>query len=311
MKTVRLAIEDFMGSDEIASSARSTRRGYSVVLGRLAEEIGEKTPIAQLSRSHVDGTLSQVRGIVTEATMNSYRAALRKFGTWIVVNGYSKTNPTLHLKNGKAVNDVRKRKPIVRDQATRLIEVAYATHPRDGITALILLSTGLRDSEVVGLRWRDVDFANRVFVAYRPKVKDWHRAPWSDQLAEAMEKWRALYEERHGAVQPDWHVVPALGYRSASGIQRMNPDWPMEPTRMQTELGRRVKRWLRAVGETDLRGRASHTLRRTAATLAYEAGGVDVAQSLLGHESPAMTMKYIGLDVRAEKLRDVMRGFSI
>lgn len=306
------AVEEFMISDEMASLADSTRSRSRMVLRELSTVVGQSTSIAALGRRDVDATVMHWRGEVTDASLNAYRTDLRRFGKWLAANRYVKADPAAHLHNTKTKTQASKRKPIDGGQAALLVKVAEARHPRDGMTALIMLSTGLRDSEVCGLQWRYVDYEAATFTAWRPKLRDWHTAPWSSQLAEAMAEWRRLTIERHGPIQPGWHVVPALAHRHISGMFRMDPEWPMVPTNKQTQLRSRVKRWLIAVGETDLHGRASHTLRRTAANLLIESGGdIRDAQTMLGHASVSMTENYLDVNIARAKLAERVKGFRL
>ena len=281
----------------------------------LLKEIAPTEPIARLDRRHFDATLNQVRGRVEISSLNAYKVDLRRFGKWLAANGYTKSDHAAHLKNVKTKTAASKRKPISAEQASMLLKLAEQQHPEDGMTALIMLMTGMRESEVAGLRWRDTDFTHQKFEAHRPKRRDWHHAFWPPQLIEAMENWKALFESKHGAIDPNWFVVPARAHKAhyhGTGSSRMNPEWPMVPNRRQTHIGDRVKDLLRGVGETDLKGRASHTLRRTAGNLLRESGAdMREVQCFYGHSTMAQSEEYLDVNPEREKLAARLRGFRI
>jgi integrase/recombinase XerC len=317
MHTVSLAMKEFMGSDEVRRRAPATRKKQALVLRLLlTREVGltGSDPIARLGRSHIDAALNVARDRkVQESTLNTYRSDLRRFGGWLLSCRYVKTDPTAHLRNVRTSTPKSKRKPISGEQAHQVVSVAEQIHPRDGMTAMLMLTTGLRASEVVGLTWADIDLSAHSGVAYRPKQRDQHLLHLSRQLCLALEKWQRVYEERHGPIEPCWYIVPALAHRAEGGTPRhMSPDWPMTPTSRQSDPGQRVKVWLAAVGETDLVGRASHTMRRTAANLLHQSG-VDTrtVQTFLGHRSVAMTELYLDIDAAQDKLRNTLQGFEI
>lgn len=249
---------------------------------------------------------------VEESSLNTYKTDLRRFGDWLAHRKYVRDNPSAHLRNVPAKTPQAKRKPINKNQASLLIKIATETHPRDGMTAMLMLLTGMRESEIVGLRWGMINWESDVIVFPRPKQKDAeHTAFITPQLREGLEKWRAFFEERHGEIQDDWFVVPALAHREdRPGFLGMNPDWPMVPTNKQQNIGsKRVKGWLKAVGEKNLHGRASHTLRRTAANLLLASGAtMREVQEFLGHKSIRETELYLDIDVARDGLRRHMQN---
>lgn len=317
MHTVSLALKEFMNSDEVRRLARSSVVKQGVALRLLLADgtgLTARDPIARLSRAHIDAALNQARSRgVQVSTLNSYRTDLRRLGSWLLDLRYVKADPTRHLKYVSTRTAKSKRKPISAHKAHLLVEAAQRIHPRDGMTALLMLTTGLRDSEVMSLTWSDLDLTTASGAAYRGKQRDYHTLHLSRQLVIALEKWQGYIEERHGPIEGSWYVVPALSQGSLPGTPpAMNPEWPMVPTKRQGTASERAKMWLRAVGETDLKGRASHTLRRTAANILYQrTGDIRTVQTFLGHASVAMTEMYLDIDAAQDQLRNRMADFEI
>lgn len=298
------AIEEFYRSDECARAATGTMRHRVRALRVLVEVCSRKMPVARLSRAHIDEVLSIARDGCSESSLNMYRSALRVFCKWAVDSDYLKRDVSSHMKFVTGVTEPGKRKPVSADQITQMFKLADERHPRDGISVRVLAFTALRESEVCALRWRDCDFDRRRFSAPRRKVNDRLIVPWDPQLAEAMAEWRAYVLELHGAVQPDWYVLPAL---KVGGAHKMNREWPMDPTRSVGRLYPIVKRLLRRIGEPDLDGRGVHVLRRSAATmLLAKTGDIRTVQRLLGHSKVTTTEVYLDVDAETARLEAAM-----
>jgi integrase len=313
-RTLSLCVAEFQGTTGERDRAASTRQRRALVLGRLLDIAGPGLQVSKLTRRHFDATLNTFRDSIKDSSMNAYKTDLRKFARWLHVEEYSKFDLAAHIINKKSSTPAYKKFPITALQAEELLTHTASIHPRDGITAHLMLSTGMRASEVVGLEWGTVDFRNAIAETYRPKTLDWHNAYLTTELMEDLEKWRSYYEQRHGRIQPTWYVVPALAHKcEGPGFYRMDPTWPMVPTKKQNSIGSRVKGWLAAVGETDLRGRAAHTLRRTAGDLLLEVEGVDIrdVQEFFGHKSVGQTEQYLNKRVAQERLRHKIPAYRL
>lgn len=320
MKSVSQCVAEFMRSQEVVRLAPATRKRQTIVLNLLIKggagskpAIEPSKPIGQLDQSVIDEALFRVNHLM-DSTLNAYRTDLRRFGKWLVDRGHRKTDPTTHLRNVKAETVASKRRPVANDKAGALLLAADVAHPRDGMTAMLMIFTGLRESEIVELKWRDLDLDSAKFSAWRSKNRDWHRSFLAPPLLEALRVWKTWVEERNGPIQDEWFVVPARAHRyDRTGHHRMNPEWPIAPNRRQTNANKRVKLWLEAIGETDLRGRSSHTLRRTAANLVMSRPGATIrtAQTLLGHKTAVMTENYLDKDVAKDQLQSIMQHWTI
>jgi len=154
-------------------------------------------------------------------------------------------------------------------------------HKRDYAILLLFFSTGLRRSEVIRLRWRDIHINGGIRIRAKVKGGD--------------------YRER--AVD-DVRVRDAiLEYLRASGrLDRMEPDAPLWTAHDRTGLNtgtplsghafaKRLKRYgvLAGIGD-DIH---IHQTRHTVAHLVGETDGVKEVQELLGHRHEATTRVYL------------------
>lgn len=312
MVSMLQAVTYFEAAPEFSRLSVSTKRRWKINLARLFREIQPGASVKSLKRWHIDGALNQAQQNtpnLSDGSMNAYKTDFRRFGKFLVVSELVSTNPAAHLVNQKRETPKSKRKPITLDQATRLIELAGNMHPRDGMTMILMLNTGLREVEVKGLRWRNIDLEENEAAVKRTKIKDELTIFYTPRLAEALPAWRQYYIDHHGPINPDWYVVPArASIHEGAGRQRqkMNPDWPLNPSMPQWNIAKRVKQLLEEVGEVDLWGRASHTLRRTAGNLLKQSGAdIRVVKDFYGHASVAQTEAYLDID----ELRDTRKKF--
>lgn len=313
-------VAEFLRSQEVVRLALATRKRQTIVLNLLIKGSGNKKPvfepsrpISQFNRSHVDDALYRVSDRM-ESTLNAYRTDLRRFCAWLLERGYAKRDHTHHLKNVNTETVASKKKPVANASTQALLTAAGVAHPRDGMTAALMIFTGLRESEIVELRWGNLDLENAKFTARRPKNRDYLKSFIAPPLLAALKSWKVWIEQRNGEIQSDWYVVPARAHRhDRTGHHRMNSEWPIVPTRPQTNINKRVKLWLTAIGEKDLHGRSSHTLRRTAANLVLSRPGATIrtAQTLLGHKSAAMTENYLDKDAAKEQLQSIVQDWIL
>lgn len=315
-ETVRSSIHRFTRSEEFRRGSDSLRKRHKIILAVLEDKAGPSTPVARLDRFHVDDTLNDRRDRgCSESSLNNYRSSLRTFGNWLVDVGLMKASPAVHLKNKRVATDPAKRKPVVDTQVREMIDLARERHPRDAISILLLIFTGLRNVEICHLRWRDIDWEAGTIKAFRSKLNDYHISYMPPMLVEELKRWHAWVEAHHGPVQSNWYVVPALAQRGTQPGRipwAMSPDWPLAVDRPQTNLLTRVKQLLKAVGETDVRGRGVHTMRRTAANLILQkTGDIRVAQRMLGHASVTQTEAYLDVDAQSEHYRQATTDWSI
>ncbi|MCL6521395.1 MAG: site-specific integrase [Firmicutes bacterium] len=152
---------------------------------------------------------------------------------------------------------------------------------------LLALATGMRLSEILGLRWSDVGPRE---LSVRQGLRDGHTPhppktaaamrtiPLADQALQALRRQRHWQLEQRLAWGPAWRQTDyVMTHEDGSPIaERMVELW--------------YKRWIRSVGLREPAPRI-HDLRHTWATLQLRAGTpVHVVSRLLGHSSIAVTL---------------------
>ena len=168
----------------------------------------------------------------------------------------------------------------------------------------LLITTGLRRGEAVGLQWGDIDSENLTITVCRnvtmdkdseegyhigkTKTGEARVVPISDRLKKMLDALKADREADMGNIT----ILPS-GYVFAPEGDPYRPIYPTEPTKWQSRF---VKRY-------NLPKVSPHDLRHTAATLALESGAdLKMVQELLGHKDPSTTMRfYAGVTDEAKR----------
>lgn len=173
----------------------------------------------------------------------------------------------------------------------------------------LLITTGLRRGEAVGLQWGDIDNSGLTMNVLRnvtmdksakekyhigaTKTKEGRTVALSSRLYKMLMLLKAEQASKFGIVMHNAFVfcAPTDPYK---------PIYPTEPTRWQSKF---VKRH-------NLPNVSPHDLRHTAATIALESGAdLKQVQALLGHSDPSVTMKFYA-GITEERKRDTVDGIE-
>lgn len=176
----------------------------------------------------------------------------------------------------------------------------------------VLIRTGLRRGEALGLQWRDLDTEKMILKVERnvtvdtkskndtkynlgaTKGKDSREVYISDSLKNMLLNLKEAQEERFST------KIFGTEFIFSNHSDRNQPIYPTEPTRY---VSRFIKR-------NDLPNVSPHDLRHTAATLALESGAdIKQVQELLGHKDPETTMQFYA-GVTEEGKRRTVEGIE-
>jgi len=189
----------------------------------------------------------------------------------------------------------KEKRILTQDEARKLLQVAERTNDRNYALYYTAIVTGMRQGELLGLRWQDVDLAKgKLHIKYsltrlpggglklqKPKTKSSQRTvKLGNETVTVLRKQKQrikIEKERAGHLWQDTsHVFP-----SSVGTA-------LDPS----NLNRQFKKLLKKAG---LRKVRFHDLRHTAASLMLN-NGVDVlvASQRLGHAKPSITLDVYG-----------------
>jgi integrase len=320
--TARRVVVDRMTVDELIDRYRDrlaiegARRSYvlncaSMQRTHLSRPLGAK-PLVTVRPSDVEGVARAMlaRGLAPKTVRNTMTFLSGAF-SWAIEEGWVPANPVT-----RAVRPRRRRHgdadPDLRFLTLPELERVIAAIPdeqvgRDclgpaiGMLVRTAAMTGLRQSELLGLRWRDIDFA-----AQRVRVRNaWVRGehsgagksdlstrrsvPMTDDLAERLRQWRrrSLYSGDEDLA----FAHPQLGT-------------PLD----RTKVTRRFQQGCRQAGVRVVR---FHDLRHTFATRLAAAGvPLRTIQEYLGHADLKTTQIYAHYAPSAAEVSVVNAAFS-
>jgi Phage integrase family len=175
------------------------------------------------------------------------------------------------------------------EEKTRLMEHAkQARSPHIYPALMMALNAGMRDAEMKGLTWSQVNFEKRYLAVGRSKTEagEGRTIPLNSALYEALTSYANWYVLRFGEIRPEWYVFPF-------GKPR-----PKDPTRPVTTL---KTAWRNLRQKAKVTGRW-HDNRHTLITDLAESGASDqTIMDIAGHVSKQMLKHYSHIRMEAKR----------
>ena len=260
------AIQLFLAAKGAEGASPKTIEWYRMVLGRAARDLGAERPLEALAPPEVRDWLLTLRTTLSPVSVAGYVRGLKAFGNWCAAEELAEAKALRTLRRPRVPHKLVE--PLSDEALRRLLDGAST---RDRAILLLFFDTGLRLSELAGLRSADLRPDGSVKVmgkGARERI-----VPVGSTARQALARYLRQGDGAADAVIFRSRRGGALGWR---GIQ---------------QAFRRLK--LRA----GIPGRCSpHTLRHTFAR-AYLVNGGDAfsLQRILGHATLDMVKRYVVL----------------
>ncbi len=263
----------------------STRRGArSALAGQLLPAFGSR-PLDRIAPAHVRRWF-EAFSRTAPGNANHALKHLRQILNFAVASGHIDTNPTRGIRRNRrpALTRFLSRGEIARlhEALDREAERGERFRPQADIVRLLLL-TGCRKGEIVGLRWSEVRDTRLV-------LADTKTGPRTVPLGSRA---RAILNRQPRGGSPC--VFPS----------------PLDPARPRCA---NLTIWYRVRRDAGIEDVRLHDLRHTFASQAVLEGvPLPVVSQLLGHSSPQMTLRYAHLadrdiDAAAERIGSAISG---
>ena len=261
------AVEHFQTAKAAEGASPKTIEWYRMVLGRAARDLGARRPLDALTSTELRTWLLGLRATLSPISVAGYVRGLKAFGNWCATEELAEARGLRTLRRPQVPHKLVE--PLSDASLRRLLDAASV---RDRAIVLLMLDTGLRLSEVAGLRGCDLRSDGSVKVlgkGSRERV-----VPVGNAARQALLR----YLRQVGFAEPDQPIFRSRGGGSlgARGIQQV---------------------FNRLKARTGISGRCSpHTLRHTFAR-SYLVNGGDAfsLQRILGHTTLDMVKRYVAL----------------
>lgn len=268
-------LADWLRRVEVKGLRPSTLRRYRQIVANQIEPMLGAVPVAKLTAERVEGVLEELAASdLSPRTIFHVRAVLRASLARAVRRKILPDNPAADVEM-PVREPTEEQRALGVDEALRLLpELARR---RWGAACVVAMTTGLRQGEVLGLTWDDVDVERRILNVPGTKTKG-SRAPIGlpETTAAALRTWRKQQAAEQLLAGPEW--------RDRRGLVFTRPDG-------QPAAGKVVLRQLQEAAIAAGLGHLTfHQLRHTAGSI-LQAQGVDLKtiQRVLRHATITTT----------------------
>ena len=254
-----------------------------------AEFFGD-TPVTKIDAFSVDQGLLTLKGVgLTGSTINRYKSTLSAVFIFLVQHPDFKrlelTNPVRKEAVSRFKENPPKDRFLTSDEQQQLLSACKSSRwERLYLLVLMALTTGARKSELLGLKWSDIDFPERTALLRKTKNGQRRKLPLTRVVLEELLKFRSVCEE-----------LVFKNTQCSNKAYDIKQAWKYALLRSGIEHCR----------FHDLRHSAASNLVRAGRTL-FEVG------VLLGHSSMTMTKRYSHLAIEDTKrmVDQVMGGIK-
>jgi integrase/recombinase XerC len=229
------------------------------------------------------------------STINRKISCLKSFFKFCLKNNWVAVNPTAKLTRPKMPKRIPKQveftklmdlKDFLQEQSS---DNQYDTY-RDYSMFMTFYSCGLRRSELIELKWSDIDFTKKELKILGKGNKE-RFVPLHSEMAVILKRYQELLLQQSFEIKTE----PSLVYLTDSG-EKMYPNF----------VYRKIKTYLNKV--TTQTGLSPHSLRHSFAThLLNEGAELNAVKELLGHSSLAATQVYTSSSI--ERLKKIHEKF--
>jgi integrase len=254
--------------------------GWKTVRGSIrafVQHIGSQVPLHDVKRPQVEDFLESRRRKFRPVTIKGNLRDVRRMFNVGIQKGHLDLNPTMGIRVDKGSTE-EPRIP-TNEELKRLMEYLQVRRPWLNEIATILLYTGARLSEALGMEWVRVDFTTEKLTLNRRKVRDTLTLDMARPLAEMLNaKWMNSGMPKEGKV-----------FANSKGLEHLRGVVYVSFKKVARELG---MSWL-----------TLKTFRKLAATWVQQStGDIRAAQKLLGHTSIRTTELYLGCGSEAKAI---------
>ena len=188
-------------------------------------------------------------------------------------DGYIEKDPTADIKRYTMSKTKTKREALSIEEVNDVIAHLPDLENQDRLLLAILIFTGMRRSEALGLRWEDVDFKRGLIHVERAVTFKFNQPVVGTTKSEAGVRWIPLDAKLRAIMEP---------MRQIKGFV-IGQEAPMTETAYK-------RTWERIGRKIDLHGATAHVFRHTYITMAAAYLDIKTLQTIAGHSDVSTTM---------------------
>ena len=248
----------------IENYAKVNKRSYKddIYRGKLLKNYFGNIYLSEFNPYLIEKFKSKRKSEVKESTINRAVSLLHGMFNKAIEWGYTEENPVSKVKMFKENNSILRYLTV--DEMHRLIKSAPTERIRNVI--IVALNTGMRKSEIMNLKWEDIDLNDNFIYIRNSKNKEGRQIPMNDTLIELFTNMEKTSKEH--------------AFLNRKGDQYRDIRKPFQ----------------KALDNAGIKNFRFHDLRHTFASHMVMIGAEIITVSkLLGHKSIEMTMRYAHL----------------
>lgn len=274
-----------------------------------------RIPVNQIRKKHIKLLLDHCKKEFnwSNKAFNKHMGYFKSVLSRLVHDEIISVNPALGIKY-LPVTETRKFIPYTEEEKTRIREHLYLHHYGFFVVLMIIYNTGMRPNEVLALRPSDVDLEKRLIKIIpdqerdNSKTKNIRHVPISESLFVLLKQWlKHEHKLNYYLFGSPYESRKGLRGSTTGGFRGvMHPDFfKPSPTRIKRDT--LTKLWKKVI--IDGLGISKHfySAKHSGADAKILAGiSIDALQSMYGHTSKYMTLKYITelKEIHAREIRE-------
>lgn len=276
----------------VKNRSEKTIDAYSRDLREFCAVFDFKTSLNEITREDVETVyIANLAGNGNCAASRSRKlSSVKSFFKWAVINGIVVENPVENVESPKIAKKAPKVMTIC--EVSDVIESAKSDNSRESAcegfrnlaVLAIMFGTGVRREELTEIKLQDIDLREGSVLIHGKGNKE--RIAYFNEATQAIvSEYILCHRQKLKPAQESEYVFVSKrhGKLSPSTVNRI------------------VNKYF-AAADIKQKGFTAHSTRKAFATQVYKnTGDIFVVQNLLGHSSPAVTQRYVGMSESAKK----------